>query len=149
MASKGAQGEGELTPGSVVAELPLEYQRAFHLISELEETQQGTHLASNSASRCPLTLLATGSTAALKSSLQSYIAALSNPTAPASPVASTSAPSYTDEEEGPSPFQRQTLNSIAKSARAAVRAGEDKVGLAVALYESVRSLPTGRIRVEC
>lgn len=44
-----------------------------------------------------------------------------------------------DEEATSTPTSRLTLAEISKAARAAIRAGEDKVGLAVTLYESVRS----------
>lgn len=56
----------------------------------------------------------------------------------ASPTASTSAPSYVEEEESITPLMRATLAEIAQASRNAIRAGEDKVGLTVTLYEAVR-----------
>lgn len=61
-----------------------------------------------------------------------------DPTAPGTPNPNqpSAPPSYVDDEEL-NPVTRTVLASIAKSIRAAVRAGEDKVGLAVMMHESV------------
>ncbi|GAA5968460.1 hypothetical protein JCM11641_007643 [Rhodosporidiobolus odoratus] len=100
----------------IVTELPLEYHRAFALLKELEDQQQ-TH------------------TTNLRTSLEAYIASLSNPSFAPSPAPSTS----TADEPLPkiSDNAKEKMQELARLATAGVRAGEDKVGLAVSLYELV------------
>ncbi|ORY66625.1 hypothetical protein BCR35DRAFT_282865 [Leucosporidium creatinivorum] len=100
----------------IVTELPLEFQRNFHLIRELEDSQQS-------------------STRLLQTLLQDYITSLTS-TAPSTPAPTTAA----EGEELPASATttaKERLELISKTARNAIRAGEDKVGLAVTLYESV------------
>lgn len=78
-----------------------------------------------------------GSMQSLKGALQSYVTSISAFTAATPPAASTSAKTNADEPEGPSEAARNILANIGKTTRAAIRAGEDKVGLAVTLYEAV------------
>ncbi|GAA5886312.1 hypothetical protein JCM6882_001600 [Rhodosporidiobolus microsporus] len=102
----------------IVAELPLEYHRTFALMRELEDQQQ-EH------------------TSSLRLTLESYISALvSSASAAPSPAASTST---SDEPAAPkiSAAAREKWGELGRHALGAIRAGEDKVGLAVGLYESV------------
>ncbi|KAL8290632.1 hypothetical protein RQP46_002890 [Phenoliferia psychrophenolica] len=99
----------------IVAELPLEYQRNFILLKDLELVQQQAATSHNAA-------------------IQAYLAHLASSN-PASPVE--------DENEMSEPggvlktSTRGLLAAISKASQTAVRAGEDKVALAVALYDSV------------
>ncbi|GAA6040859.1 hypothetical protein JCM8097_007752 [Rhodosporidiobolus ruineniae] len=106
----------------IVAELPLEYHRTFTLMRELEDQQQN-------------------STTSLRASLLGYISALSSASSAPSPAASTplSDLSSTAPLSAPklSAEALTRLSELEKYALAAVRAGEDKVGLAASLYESV------------
>ncbi|GEM10862.1 inhibitorof growth protein 4 [Rhodotorula toruloides] len=99
----------------ILNELPLEYQRTFRLVRELEEQQQ-TH------------------TAELQSSLETIVASTLERSAAPSPARSTST---SDEPPQPSSSMRARLNKVSLLATAAVRAGEDKVGLAITLYEAI------------
>ncbi|TNY23918.1 hypothetical protein DMC30DRAFT_372177 [Rhodotorula diobovata] len=100
----------------ILSELPLEYQRTFQLMRELEDSQQDHE---------------TG----LRSSLEAYIVVMQTATAAPSPAASTS----TAEAEPPrlSPAAREHLAKLSEHANKAVRAADDKHGLAVTLYEMV------------
>ncbi|GAA5848931.1 hypothetical protein JCM9279_004668 [Rhodotorula babjevae] len=99
----------------IVAEMPLEYQRTFQLMRELEDSQQEHEQG-------------------LKTSLGAYIAALLNATAAPSPAASTSTAA---EPPTLSPAAREHLVELSEHANKAVRAADDKHGLAVTLYEMV------------
>ncbi|GAA5935198.1 hypothetical protein JCM10213_000675 [Rhodosporidiobolus nylandii] len=98
----------------VVAELPLEYHRTFALLKELEDQQQNH-------------------TASLRTSLEAYISSLSSPT----PVPSSSATTSTANGQKAPPSTKEKMAELSRLATAAIRAGEDKVGIAVSLYESV------------
>ncbi|GAA6049924.1 hypothetical protein JCM3770_007052 [Rhodotorula araucariae] len=99
----------------ILSEMPIEYQRTFHLLRELEDSQQQHE---------------TG----LRTALEAYIAAMQNPTAAPSPAASTST---ADEPPRINGAAREQLAKLSEHATRAVRAGEDKVGLASTLYEMV------------
>ncbi|KAK4705789.1 hypothetical protein P7C70_g403, partial [Phenoliferia sp. Uapishka_3] len=97
----------------IVVEAPLEYQRNFLLLTELEHAQQqATHNLHNT--------------------MKAYLTSFS-PSTPPTPGAT------------PNPKQTEFINqrpngaitSILKACQMAIRAGEDKVGLAVSMYESV------------
>ncbi|GAA5879432.1 hypothetical protein JCM1840_007038 [Sporobolomyces johnsonii] len=99
----------------IVSELPLEYQRTFMLMRELEDEQQAH-------------------TASLKTLLEAHIHSTVNPSSAPSPAPSGST---LDEPLRPSGGTKERLATLGNAARSAIRAGEDKVGLAITLYEAV------------
>ncbi|TKA53545.1 hypothetical protein B0A53_03836 [Rhodotorula sp. CCFEE 5036] len=118
----------------IVAELPIEYQRTFLLMRDLEDQQIAR-------------------TKDFKAALQDYLAstqAQPNRTAETTKSASSSAApspapstSTTTTEGGAGSLSRvgsvgrDKMLKVAEMATAAVRAGEDKVGLAITLYDAV------------
>ncbi|GAA6020882.1 hypothetical protein JCM8202_005481 [Rhodotorula sphaerocarpa] len=104
----------------IVAELPIEYQRTFLLMRELEDQQ-------------------TARTDEFKSALLDYIASTLLPTSATPSAAPSPAPSTStaDEPIRTTVVGRDKMLRAAQLATAAVRAGEDKVGLAITLYEAV------------
>jgi hypothetical protein len=125
---------------TVLNELPLEYQRTFRLVRELEDQQQGAFVSS-SWPNIVLTasLISVAHTTELQSSLEALVASTLNPSSAPSPAPSTST---ADEPPQPSPSMRARLNKLSSLATAAVRAGEDKIGLAITLYEAVSAVST-------
>ena len=118
--------------------MPLEYQRTFQLMRELEDSQQGAlavpaSLSSPAQADSPATEHEQG----LKTSLGAYITALQTATAAPSPAASSSTAA---EPPSLSPAAREHLVNLSEHANKAVRAADDKHGLAVTLYEMVRRL---------
>lgn len=79
----------------------------------------------------------------LKSTLESYVTSISSSKLPSSPKASTSAAISDNGDEASNETTRAILSQIGKTTRAAIRAGEDKVGLAVTLYEAVSNFLNG------
>ncbi|GAA5992175.1 hypothetical protein JCM10908_001804 [Rhodotorula pacifica] len=119
----------------IVAEMPIEYHRTFLLMRELEDQQIAR-------------------TEDFKTALQDYLASTlvvqpqphsgttdSAPSSAApSPAASTSTSTTTTDGLNGSRIGvagRDKMLKVAEMATAAVRAGEDKVGLAITLYEAV------------
>lgn len=103
----------------MIVELPLEFERTFSLVRELEDAQQ-THSSQ------------------LRTSLLSFLSASTAPPPQSASMTKTTTTSTTrSSDDGPSQHTRDLLANIAKNARAAVRAGEDKVNLCRALYENV------------
>ncbi|KAM0746044.1 hypothetical protein T439DRAFT_330027 [Meredithblackwellia eburnea MCA 4105] len=99
----------------IVAELPLEYQRTFSLLTELEDQQQAH-------------------TASLIEQLKTYLESFDTQDLPPEGTLSEDL----DHESGElSARARDMMSAIAKAALASTRAAEDKVGLALGLYESV------------
>ncbi|GAA6009705.1 hypothetical protein JCM10207_004162 [Rhodosporidiobolus poonsookiae] len=103
----------------IVTELPLEYHRTFALMRELEDAQQ-SH------------------TSSLRSSLTAYLSTLgTSPSSAASPAPSTPTSEAPPTLPRFTAANRASLGQLNKLATDAIRAGEDKVGLAISLYESV------------
>ncbi|GAA5995556.1 uncharacterized protein JCM10292_005247 [Rhodotorula paludigena] len=99
----------------IISELPLEYQRTFRLLRELEDAQQAH-------------------TSDLRTALERYIdSTLEPPTSAPSPAASTSTSAGPPR---PSAAALEHFAQLSHLADEAIRKGEDKVGLAIGLYET-------------
>lgn len=154
--------------------MPIEYQRTFLLMRELEDQQIGAllppHRAQGTGREVNLNLdlkidplcAPLARTEDFKTALQDLVAssvvqldrnpepptvsnsASASSSAAPSPAASTSTSLSTiaDGSRGSrvaAAVSRDRMLKVAEFATAAVRAGEDKVGLAITLYEAVRS----------
>ncbi|CEQ39422.1 SPOSA6832_00936 [Sporobolomyces salmonicolor] len=125
-----------VSPPAVVSELPLEYQRTFMLMRELEDEQQGPFFQPSPLPRTANLPFRpeTAHTASLKTLLEAHIHSTSNPSSAPSPAPSGST---LDAPLPPSRAAKERLATLGNAARSAIRAGEDKVGLAITLYEAV------------
>jgi hypothetical protein len=147
----------EVLTVAVVEQLPLEVHRNYALLRELEHQMQCTRAVDVSAP-CSHTR-STASQIALRERVKAFLADPDAPTAPDSSSHHTPSqqasragtpssqdavrhllvPSGSEQPGDPSRPPRKLLEEIARHSRVAIRCGEDKVGLAGTVYDSVRA----------